>query len=441
MFKSLSDKLQNVFKEITRRGKLTEADVDVALREVRLALLEADVNFTVVKEFLGRVRARAIGAEVSKALNPGQQVIKIVNEELITTLGEPGKLNLSGQPPRTIMMVGLQGSGKTTTSAKLARWLRSQGHKPLLVAADPYRPAAAEQLKTLGTQIDVPVFTGPEKPPEVCQKALQHATDIGYNVVILDTAGRLQIDEAMMAELQQVKSRCHPNEVLLVADSMTGQEAVRIADGFNKQIGVSGLILTKVDGDARGGAAISMRAVTGVPIKFLSVSEKIDGIEVFAPERLSGRILGMGDILGLIEKAQATFDVEQADKAQARLASGEFTLEDFRDQMKQMRKMGPLSQMLEMVPGMNQLAAKIDPKDVDRNFTRMEAIINSMTPHERRNPDVLNASRKRRVAAGSGTSVPEINQLVKQFRDTQKLIKQFSKNKGRGMSDLFRNFR
>ncbi len=441
MFRNLSDKLQNVFKEITRRGKLSEADVDTALREVRLALLEADVNFTVVKEFLGRVRARAIGAEVSRALNPGQQVIKIVHEELTVTLGEPGKLNLAGQPPRVIMLVGLQGAGKTTMAAKLARWLRSQGHKPLLVAADPYRPAAAEQLKTLGAQVDVPVFTGSEAPPELCFNAVRHAESIGYSVVILDTAGRLQIDAAMMAEAAAIKERCAPGEALLVADAMTGQEAVRIADGFNKQVGLTGLILTKVDGDARGGAAHPMREGTGVPIKFLGTSEKIDGLEVFSPERLSGRILGMGHILGLIERAESAFDVRQAQKAQERLQSGEFTLEDFRDQMRQVKKMGPLGQMLDMIPGAGKLAAQVNPQDLDRSMGRVEAIINSMTPYERRNPQELNASRKRRVAGGSGTSVQEINQLVKQFRDMQKMLKQLGRTKGRGMPDLFRNMR
>ncbi|MBM4422003.1 MAG: signal recognition particle protein [Chloroflexi bacterium] len=441
MFRNLSDKLQNVFKELTRRGKLTEADVDVALREVRMALLEADVNFVVVKDFLARVKARAVGAEVSRALNPGQQVVKIVHEELIATLGEPGKLNLSGQPPRTIMLVGLQGAGKTTMAAKLARWLRSQGQKPMLVAADPYRPAAAEQLKTLGAQIDVPVFTGPESPPDLCANAVRHAADIGHTVVILDTAGRLQIDPAMMAEVASIKERATPNEVLLVADAMTGQEAVRIADGFNKQVGLSGLILTKVDGDARGGAAISMRSVTGVPIKFLGTSEKIDGIEAFAPERLSGRILGMGDILGLIEKAESAFSAQEAQKAQEKLVSGEFTLEDFRDQMRQIKKMGPLGQLMEMVPGMGKIAGQMNQQDLDNSLKRVEAIINSMTRHERVNPQVLNAGRKRRVAAGSGTSVQEINQLVKQFRDMQKLMKQIGKTKGRGLPDMFRGFR
>jgi signal recognition particle subunit SRP54 len=406
-----------------------------------MALLEADVNFTVVRDFLARVKARAVGVEVSKALNPGQQVIKIVHEELITTLGEPGKLDLAGRPPHVIMLVGLQGAGKTTMAAKLARWLRTQGHKPMLVAADPYRPAAADQLKTLGAQIDVPVFHESGFPADMCVRAVQHATDIGYSVVILDTAGRLQIDPMMMSEVLAVKERTAPREVLLVADAMTGQEAVRIAEGFNQKLGLTGLVLTKIDGDARGGAAISMRAVTGVPIKFLGVSEKIDGLEVFAPDRLSGRILGMGDMLGLIEKAEQVFNIQEAQKAQERLTSGEFTLEDFRDQMKQIKKMGPVGQVMEMIPGMGKMAGQIDQGQLDKGLVRIEAIINSMTSYERRNPQVLNASRKRRVASGSGTSVQEINQLVKQFRDMQKMMKQLGQGKGRGLQNMFRNMR
>jgi signal recognition particle subunit SRP54 len=441
VFRNLSDKLQTTFQTLTRRGKLSEADVDVALREVRMALLEADVNFTVVRDFLARVKARAVGAEVSKALNPGQQVIKIVHEELITTLGEPGKLNLAGQPPHVILLVGLQGAGKTTMAAKLARWLKAQGQKPMLVAADPYRPAAADQLKTLGAQIDVPVFHEAGFPADLATKAVKHATDIGYSVVIIDTAGRLQIDPVMMSEILAVKERTSPRDVLLVADAMTGQEAVRIAQGFNEKLGLTGLILTKVDGDARGGAAISMRAVTGVPIKFLGVSEKLDGLEVFAPDRLSGRILGMGDMLGLIEKAEQAFNVEEAQKAQEKLVSGEFSLEDFRDQMKQIKKMGPLGQVMEMIPGMGKMAGQIDQNQLDKGLTRIEAIINSMTRHERRNPQVLNASRKRRIATGSGTTVQEINQLVKQFRDMQKMMKQLGQGKGRGLQNMFRNTR
>jgi len=441
VFRNLSDKLQSTFQTLTRRGKLNEADVDAALRDVRMALLEADVNFTVVRDFLARVKARAVGAEVSKALNPGQQVIKIVHEELITTLGEPGKLDLAGQPPHVILLVGLQGAGKTTMAAKLAKWLKTQGQKPLLVAADPYRPAAADQLKTLGTQIDVPVFHEAGFPADLATKAVKRATEIGYSVVIIDTAGRLQIDSQMMSEVLAVKERTTPREVLLVADAMTGQEAVRIAQGFNEKLGLTGLILTKVDGDARGGAAISMRAVTGVPIKFLGVSEKLDGLEVFAPDRLSGRILGMGDMLGLIERAEQAFNAEEAQKAQERMVSGEFSLEDFRDQMKQIKKMGPLGQVMEMIPGMGKMAGQIDQGQLDKGLVRIEAIINSMTRVERHNPQILNASRKRRIATGSGTSVQEINQLVKQFRDMQKMMKQLGQGKGRGLQNMFRNFR
>jgi signal recognition particle subunit SRP54 len=441
VFRNLSDKLQSTFQTLTRRGKLNEADVDAALRDVRMALLEADVNFTVVRDFLARVKARAVGAEVGKALNPGQQVIKIVHEELITTLGEPGKLELAGQPPHVILLVGLQGAGKTTMAAKLAKWLKTQGQKPLLVAADPYRPAAAEQLKTLGTQIDVPVFHEAGFPADLATKAVKRATEIGYSVVIIDTAGRLQIDSQMMSEVLAVKERTTPREVLLVADAMTGQEAVRIAQGFNEKLGLTGLILTKIDGDARGGAAISMRAVTGVPIKFLGVSEKLDGLEVFAPDRLSGRILGMGDMLGLIEKAEQAFNAEEAQKAQDRMVSGEFSLEDFRDQMKQIKKMGPLGQVMEMIPGMGKMAGQIDQGQLDKGLNRIEAIINSMTRYERHNPQILNASRKRRIATGSGTSVQEINQLVKQFRDMQKMMKQLGQGKGRGLQNMFRNIR
>jgi signal recognition particle subunit SRP54 len=318
-----------------------------------------------------------------------------------------------------------------------------QGQKPLLVAADPYRPAAVDQLQTLGKQIDVPVFTGSEAPPDLAAKAVKHAESIGYTVVILDTAGRLQIDAAMMGEVTSVKQKTNPAEVLLVADAMTGQEAVRIADGFNKQVGLTGLILTKVDGDARGGAAISMRATTGVPIKFLGVSEKIDGLEVFAPDRLSGRILGMGDMLGLIEKAEQAFDAKEAQKTQEKMASGEFTLEDFRDQLKQVKKMGPLGQVMEMIPGMSRMAGQVDQNQLDKGLVRLEAIINSMTTYERHNPQILNASRKRRIAGGSGTSVQEINQLVKQFRDMQKMMKQLGNMKGRGggLQNMFKNFR
>ncbi len=429
MFQNLSGKLQNTFDQLTRRGKLSEADVDLALREVRLALLEADVHFSVVKSFLDRVRARAVGAEVSRALNPGQQVIKIVNEELVTTLGEPGRLNLKGPQPRVILLVGLQGSGKTTAAAKLASKLRQLGERTLLVAADLQRPAAVQQLQTLGEAIDVPVFTAQAAPPEVCAQAVAFGEKQGKTVVILDTAGRLQIDDSLMDELTAIRDRTKPVEVLLVADAMTGQEAVRIAEGFHKKVGLTGLILTKVDGDARGGAAISMRSVTGVPIKFLGTGEKTDALENFEPSRLASRILGMGDILGLIEKAEANLDRENAQAAAEKLVSGQFTLEDFLSQIKEVRKMGPIGQLLGMIPGLSGPKMQIDEQEAEKTFKRTEAIIFSMTVRERRNPDVLNGSRKRRIAAGSGVTVYDVNQLVKQFKDMQKMMKQLGSSR------------
>ena len=431
MFQTLTSKLQAVFDQLARRGKLTEADVDVALREVRLALLEADVHFSVVKGFLDRVRARAIGAEVSKALNPAQQVIKIVNEELIATLGEPGRLNLRGPQPRVVMLVGLQGSGKTTTAAKLARKLRSQGERVMLVAGDPYRPAAVNQLETLGQQIDVPVYTGTARPSDLSAEAVRAAERQGKTAVILDTAGRLQIDAMMMSEILAVKERTNPVEILLVADAMTGQESVRIAEAFHKQLGLTGLILTKMDGDARGGAAISMRSVAGVPIKFLGLGEKTEALEVFDPGRVASRILGMGDILGLIERAEA-MDQEKAQAAAERLVAGDFTLEDFVTQLREVRKMGPIGQLLGMIPGFSGPKVQIDEQAMEKQLKRTEAIIYSMTPHERRRPDVLNASRKRRIATGSGTQVYEVNQLLKQFKDMQKLMKQMGGKKRLG---------
>jgi signal recognition particle subunit SRP54 len=429
MFQNLTGKLQSTFDQLTRRGKLSEADVDLALREVRLALLEADVHFSVVKSFLDRVRVRAVGAEVSRALNPGQQVIKIVNEELVTTLGEPGRLNLKGPQPRVILLVGLQGSGKTTAAAKLANKLRLLGERTLLVAADLQRPAAVQQLQTLGAAIDVPVYTAQAAPPEVCAQAVSFGEKQGKTVVILDTAGRLQIDDSLMDELTAIRDRTKPVEVLLVADAMTGQEAVRIAEGFHKKVGLTGLILTKVDGDARGGAAISMRSVTGVPIKFLGTGEKTDALENFEPSRLASRILGMGDILGLIEKAEANLDRENAQKAAEKLVSGQFTLEDFLSQIKEVRKMGPIGQLLGMIPGMSGPKMQIDEQEAEQSFKRTEAIIFSMTPRERRNPDLLNGSRKRRVATGSGVTVYEVNQLIKQFKDMQKMMKQLGSSR------------
>lgn len=434
MFDNLTGKLQEVFKKLSKRGKLTEADVDEALREVRLALLEADVNFKVVKEFLARVRARAIGAEVSEALNPAQQVIKIVHDELLTTLGTAAPLDLSGSSPHIVMLVGLQGSGKTTTAAKLAVRLRGMGNRPLLVAADTYRPAAVAQLETLGKQLNIPVHSEGTKvsPVDICKHALKLAREQNYSVVVLDTAGRLAIDDQMMAELEAIKQLAQPREILLVSDAMTGQDAVRTAEEFYKRVGVTGLILTKVDGDARGGAAISIRAVTGVPIKFLGIGEKTDALEIFHPDRLATRILGMGDMLTLIEKAQATFDQEQTAKAAQKMLEARFDLEDFLQQMKQMKKLGPIGNLLDMIPGLGNMKGKIDANEAEQQMKQIEAIINSMTLDERRRPDILNGSRKRRIARGSGTSVQEVNQLIHQFRDMQRMMKQFGKGGGRG---------
>lgn len=439
MFENLSDRLNSVFTQLRRRGKLSEADVDVAMREVRLALLEADVHYTVVKDFVSRVRTRAVGAEVSRALNPAQQVIKIVNEELLATLGEPARLNLSGERPRVVMMVGLQGSGKTTAAAKLARILRSQGERVLLVAADPYRPAAIKQLQTLGERIGVPVFTeAGVKPPELAAHAFDQAQKGGVTVMIIDTAGRSQLDQALMDELHSINKKVKIVETLLVVDAMIGQEALHIAEGFRDTVSLTGLILTKMDGDARGGAAISIRSVTGVPIKFLGVGEDVDALEVYDPRRLSSRILGMGDMIGLIERAEAAYDQKEAKKQADKMMSGKFSLEDFADQLRQIRKMGPFSQILDMLPGnLGQAARSVDPRDAEAQLKMTEAIINSMTVSERRDPDLLNASRRRRIARGSGTEVQDVNRLLKQFRDAQRMMKTLQKTGGRGMPRLF----
>ncbi len=438
MFENLSGRLNEVFQNLRRRGKLTEADVDAALREVRMALLEADVNYGVVKDFTARVRERAVGAEVSRALNPAQQVIKIVHEELLNTLGPAERLNLSGPRPRVMMMVGLQGSGKTTAAAKIARLLRSQGERVLLVAADPYRPAAIKQLQTLGERVGVPVFTEDGKlPPEVVQHAFTQAEKGGVTVMIVDTAGRSQLDQQLMDELRAIARKVTIAETLLVVDSMIGQEAVHIATGFRDSVTLSGLVLTKMDGDARGGASISIRSVTGVPIKFLGTGEGIEALEAYDPARLAGRILGMGDVLGLIEKAEA-MDQKSAQEQAERMMSGRFTLEDFANQLRQLRKMGPLHQIMEMLPGnMGQMARQVDPRDAERQLKVTEAILSSMTQQERSNPDVLNASRRRRIARGSGTDVQDVNRLLKQFREMQRVFKTLQKTGGRGMSRLF----
>ena len=440
MFENLTSRLNEVFQQLRRRGKLSAADVDVMMREVRLALLEADVNYGVVKDFTARVRERAVGAEVSRALNPAQQVIKIVNEELITTLGSAEKLNLSGVKPYAIMLVGLQGAGKTTAAAKLARKLRSEGERVLLVAGDPYRPAAVKQLQTLGEKIGVEVVADAAvKPPDLAAKAFDKAQKGGYTVVIIDTAGRSQLDQELMNELQSIAKKVKLSETLLVVDAMIGQEALHIAEGFRDNVKITGLIFTKMEGDARGGAAISVRSVTGVPIKFLGVGEGIDALETYDPSRLASRILGMGDMIGLIEKAEAAFDQKMEKDQAERMLKGQFTLEDFADQLKQIKKMGSLSQVMDMLPGgMGQMARNVDPADTERQMKRTEAIINSMTIKERRDPDILNASRRRRIASGAGTEVQEVNRLIKQFRDAQRLMKTLKKTNGKGLSRLFK---
>lgn len=442
MFESLSDRLQNVFEQLSRKGILTEADVDTALREVRMALLEADVNLKVAKDFIKRVRERAIGAEVQKALKPSQQVIKIVHEELIETLGEPGRLNLSGPTPRVIMLVGLQGSGKTTTAAKLALMLRRDGRRPYLIAADTYRPAAVDQIVTLAKQLNMPIHQEGTSapPPEIVKRGLLAAKAADATVVIIDTAGRLQIDDQMMSELEAIRDHTKPAEVLLVADAMTGQEAVNIAQGFNERVGLTGLILTKVDGDARGGAAISMRAVTGVPIKFMGTGEKVDGFEPFHPDRLASRILGMGDMLTLIEKAEAAFDEKEAEELQRKILKNQFTLDDMLKQLQQVKRMGSIGRVMDLLPGMGRMKQQlnIDNEAAQQQLKKVEAIIYSMTPSERRHPKLLNASRKKRVAAGSGTSVEDINALLKQFREMQRLMQMIGKGRMPKIPGMFK---
>jgi signal recognition particle subunit SRP54 len=439
VFESLTNRLNQVFQNLRRRGKLSAEDVDLAMREVRMALLEADVHYSVVKGFIARVRERAIGVEVSKALNPAQQVIKIVHEELIATLGEPARLNLTGSRPYVIMLTGLQGSGKTTAAGKLARLLRSQGERVMMVAGDPYRPAAIKQLQTLGEQVGVPVFTEPGVlPPELASHAYSAAQKGGVTVLIIDTAGRSQLDDALMNELKAIAKRVPATDILLVVDAMIGQEALHIAEGFRDAVALTGLVMTKMDGDARGGAAISIRSVTGVPIKFLGTGEGLEALETYDPGRLASRILGMGDVLGLIERVEASLDQKEAQAQAEKMMSGQFTLEDFASQLKQLRKMGPLGQLLEMLPGgMGQLAKQISPQEAEGQMRVTEAIINSMTREERRHPDVLNASRRRRIAAGSGTDVQMVNRIMKQFREAQKMFKTIQKSGGRGLSRLF----
>jgi len=435
MFESLSEKLQSVFDRLGRKGRLSEEDVELALREVRVALLEADVSLKVVRQFVAAVKDKAVGQDVVHSLTPAQTVIKIVHDQLVELLGtSPPRLTVASKPPTVVMLVGLQGSGKTTTAGKLAVQIRKMGHRPLLVAADPYRPAAVTQLQTLGKQIDVPVFhEAGKKPPELAQAAVKHAEQAGLSFVIIDTAGRLQINEELMRELESIEAKVAPHETLLVADAMTGQEAVRVAEGFRQHVPLSGVILTKLDSDARGGAALSLREVTGVPIKYVGTGEKLDALEQFHPDRLAQRILGMGDVLSLIERAQEHVDQEQAARMQSKVVKGEFDLQDFLDQMSQLRKMaggGGLTGLVELLPGVGRALkeARQAGQSVDeKQFKRIEAMIQSMTLEERRRPEIIGGSRKRRIASGSGTTAAEINQLLAQFRQMQGLMKQLSK--------------
>ena len=428
-FEGLATRLQNVFGKLKGKGKLSEDDVNEALREVRLALLEADVNFKVVKDFIAKIKEQAIGLDVMKSFTPGMLVIDIVNKELTSLMGgTQSKLARSNRPPTVIMMVGLQGAGKTTTTGKLAKFLQKQNHRPLLVAADIYRPAAIKQLQVLGEQVKVPVFAlGDQVSPVAIAKAgIQHAKDNGHDYLIVDTAGRLHIDETLMTELKNIREVVQPDEILLVIDAMTGQDAVNVAQSFHEQLTLTGVILTKLDGDTRGGAALSVKAVTGCPIKFTTMGEKIDALEPFYPDRMASRILGMGDMLTLIEKAQSNIDADQAKEMERKLRNAEFTFEDFLDQMEQVKKLGPLDQLMDMIPGMNKMKGVKDMKVDDKQMARVVAVVKSMTTEEKRKPELLNASRRKRVALGSGTSVQEVNRLIKQFDDMRKMMKQFS---------------
>jgi signal recognition particle subunit SRP54 len=448
MFESLSDRLQAVFQKLGGKGKLTEDDVREAMKQVRLALLEADVNLKTVKEFVNTVTEKAIGEEVTKSLTPVQQVIKIVNEELVGLLGTSNVPLVDAKPgPTVLMLVGLQGAGKTTLAAKLALFLRKKGKRPLLVAADIYRPAAITQLESLGKQLNIPVHSeGTQaRPPDIARNALERARKEGLNYVIVDTAGRLQIDEPLMAELEQISNTVHPSDRLLVVDAMIGQEAVRVAEEFNRRVDLTGVVMTKMDGDARGGAALSIRSVTGVPIKFLSTGEKVDSntLEPFHPDRLASRILGMGDVLSLIERAEQLYDEDQAKRMQKKLVKGSFDFEDFLGSMQQMRKLGPLQDILKMIPGMGQIA-RDEELVSEKDLKRIEAIICSMTKDERRNPDIIKGRRKERIAKGSGTQVQEVTQLVSQFKQMQRMMKQVGKggkNGGIDPKELMRRLR
>ncbi len=447
MFESLSDRLNGAFTRLGSKGRLDEGDIDEAMKEVRRALLEADVNFKVVKTFVEKVREKAVGQEVLKSLTPAQQVVGIVNDQLIELLGEPAKLEMSRTPPTVVMLVGLQGSGKTTTAAKLALQMRRSGHNPLLVAADMYRPAAVDQLQSLGKQLNVPVYTEPAgaNPVNIAVNGVRQGQVGNHNVVILDTAGRLHIDEAMMQEVASIKSRLNPTETLLVVDAMTGQDAVRAASEFNDKLGVTGLIMTKMDGDSRGGAALSVREVTGVPIKYIGTGEKTDALELFYPDRVAGRILGMGDILTLVERAQSEYDEDQARAMEKKLRTASFDLEDFLNQLQQVKKLGPLEQVLGMIPGLGQAMRQQDLQVREDDLSHIEAIIRSMTPKERHRPDIIDSSRRRRIARGSGSTVQDVNALLNQFKQMQKMMKMMTggggmmkkgKGKRRGMGGL-----
>ena len=448
-FENLSNKLQEVFKQLRSKGVLTEADVKAAMREVKIALLEADVNFKIVKEFIKKVTERAVGTEVLQGLNPGQQVIKIVNEELIALMGSTqAQLTFSRKPPTVFMMVGLQGAGKTTTSGKLAGQLRKQGRNPLLVACDVYRPAAIKQLQVVGKNYNIPVFEmGTEvSPVEISKKALEYAAEKHHDVILIDTAGRLHINEELMQELQDIKTAVRPQEILLVVDAMTGQDAVTVAESFDGQLGVDGIILTKLDGDARGGAALSVRSVTNKPIKYIGMGEKMEDLEPFYPDRMASRILGMGDVLSLIDKVQSNIDEQEAIEMAKKMRANDFTLEDFLSQMQQIKKMGPIKDLLGMLPGMPgmgklDLDTALNGVDPQKEMAKTEAIIQSMTKEERQNPSILNGPRKKRIAAGCGRSIADVNRLLKQFEEMKKMMKQMNnmtKGKKKGRMPFFR---
>lgn len=440
-FEGLSSRLQEITRKIRGKARITDSDLKEMLREVKLALLEADVNYKIVKEFINTIQEKALGQDVLKSLTPGQQVVKIVKDELVELLGGiESKVNFTPNPPTIIMLVGLQGSGKTTTAGKLANLFRKQGKKPLLVACDVYRPAAIKQLQVVGNQLNIPVFSNEQSKDvvHIAKQSINVAISKLNDVIILDTAGRLQIDEQLMQELKNVKNSVKPHEILLVVDSMTGQEAVNVADTFNKEVGVDGIILTKLDGDTRGGAALSVKKVTGKPIKFAATGEKLSDIEVFHPDRMAQRILGMGDILSVIEKAEENFDLEQAQELEKQMRKKELDLDDYLAQLRQVKKMGSFSSLLKMIPGMNQLK---DIKVDDKEFERIEAIICSMTVQEKRNIKLLNASRRQRIAKGSGTSVQEINKFIKSFEMTQKMMKQIKNNKGKDWKNLLNSYK